>query len=78
MCCLDIVTGCLPLLRPGGILAFTVRPYRHRGALIELLAHLSHAIAEHTPLRPIDRNVALVAAIRNDQLVTRSSRASSA
>jgi modification methylase len=36
----DILTGCLPLLKPGGIVAITARPFRTRGHLIDFPAHV--------------------------------------
>src|SRR5262249_19802680 len=70
---LDILTGCRPLLRPGGILALTARPYWYRGTLVDLPARISQAITEQTDLRLVDRNIALLAAIRGEHLVTRAS-----
>ena len=32
----DILAGCRRLLRPGGVVAMTLRPWRHRGELIDL------------------------------------------
>jgi SAM-dependent methyltransferase len=68
-----ILTGCLPFLRPGGIVAMTVRPYWHRGTLIDLPGRLSAAITEHTDLQLLDRNVALLAGLRDNKLVPRAS-----
>jgi hypothetical protein len=63
----------VPLLRPGGIVALTVRPYWSRGALVDLPGRLTTAITEQTDLSLLDRNVALLAAVRDDHLVPRSS-----
>ncbi|HEX4816979.1 MAG TPA: DNA methyltransferase, partial [Nonomuraea sp.] len=36
----QILTGCAELLRPGGMVAVTVRPYRERGELVDLPGHV--------------------------------------
>jgi hypothetical protein len=69
----DILRGCTPLLRPGGIVAMTVRPYWQRGTLIDLPGRLTAALVEHTDLTLLDRNIALLAGIREDRLVPRAS-----
>lgn len=69
----DILAGCTPLMRPGGIVAMTVRPYWSRGTLIDLPGRLTAALVEHTELALLDRNVALLAGIREDRLVPRAS-----
>lgn len=51
----------------------TVRPYWERGALIDLPGRLTTAISDRTGLILLDRNVALLAALREEQLVTRAS-----
>jgi modification methylase len=68
-----IATSCATLLRPGGILAMTVRPYWHRGALVDLPGRLTCAITDQTPLSLFERNIALLAAVRDDTLVARGS-----
>ncbi len=69
----DILTGCQPFLRPGGIVAMTVRPYWERGALVDLPGRLTTAVSDRTGLTLLDRNVALLAALRDEQLITRAS-----
>jgi SAM-dependent methyltransferase len=69
----DIVIGCQPFLRPSGILAMTVRPYWERGTLVDLPGRLTAAVSDHTDLTLLDRNVALLAALRDEGLVTRAS-----
>ena len=69
----DIITGCQPFLRPGGIVATTVRPYWEKGALIDLPGRLTTAVSDQTGLTLVDRNVALLAALRDERLVTRAS-----
>jgi tRNA G10 N-methylase Trm11 len=68
-----ILTACQAFLRPGAIVAMTVRPYWHRGALIDLPGRLSHAITDRTELTLFERNVALLAGVRDDRLVPRAS-----
>ena len=68
----DILTGCLPLLKPGGIVAITTRPFRTRGHLIDFPAQV-WAAAQATGLEPVQRIVALLSGIKDDHLVTRAS-----
>lgn len=68
----DILTGCVPLLRPGGIVAVTARPYRTRGELVDIPGMVV-AAGHAAGLTLIDRCVALIAAVRNGQLVPRAS-----
>jgi len=70
---IDILTACTALLRPGGIVAMTVRPYWSRGALIDLPGRLTTAITDHTGLNLFERNIALLAGIRDDGLIPRAS-----
>lgn len=69
----EILTDCTPFLKPGGIVAMTVRPYWQRGALVDLPGRLTTAVTDHTGLRLLDRNIALLAALRDEQIVTRAS-----
>ena len=69
----DILTGCTPLLRSGGVVAMTVRPYWSRGALVDLPGRLTTAITDHTSLTLFERNIALLAGVRDDSLVPRAS-----
>lgn len=68
----DILTGCVPLLQPGGIAAVTARPYRSRGELVDIPGMVV-AAGHAAGLTLIDRCVALIAAIRNGQLIPRAS-----
>jgi hypothetical protein len=68
----DILTGCVPLLRPGGIVAITTRPFRRHGHLIDFPNQV-WAAAQHAGLEPLQRLVALLCGIKEDQLVTRAS-----
>ncbi len=68
----DILTGCLPLLRPGGIVAITTRPFRTRGHFVDFPAQV-WASAQDAGLEPLQRIVALLCGINGDRLVTRAS-----
>jgi modification methylase len=70
---IDILTACTALLRPGGIVAMTVRPYWSHGALIDLPGRLTAAITDRTDLTLFERNIALLAGIRDDGLIPRAS-----
>lgn len=67
-----ILTACVPLLRPDGIVAVTTRSWRQRGALIDPPAAVTE-VAHCAGLVLFERNVALLAALRDDRLVPRSS-----
>lgn len=67
-----ILAQCAKLLRPGGIVAVTARPWRDRGALVDLPAAVL-ACGQAAGLVPYERNVALLAGLRDDQLVPHSS-----
>lgn len=68
----DILTGCLPLLRPGGIVAITTRPFRRNGQLIDFPGQVWTA-AQDAGLEPVQRLIALLCGIKSDRLVTRAS-----
>jgi modification methylase len=67
-----ILTGCHILLRPGGLLVLTARPYRHRERLVDLPGQLTQ-IAAAAGLVPYERNAALLVGLREDRLVPRPS-----
>lgn len=67
-----ILAGAARLLRPGGHVAVTARPYRHRGVLVDIPG-LVDAAAHTAGLRPVDRCVALICGIRAGRLVQRAS-----
>src|ERR1700691_2773540 len=54
-----ILTGCAQLLRPGGYLAMTVRPWWHAGHLIDLPGAMVK-VGEEAGLILYERNVALL------------------
>jgi modification methylase len=68
----DILASCLPLLRPGAIVAITTRPYRRHGRLVDFPAHVWDA-AQGAGLEPVQRLAALLCGIKDDRLVTRAS-----
>ena len=67
-----ILAGCRQLLRPGGIVVVTARPWRQRGELVDLPAAVIAAGAD-AGLIPAERCVALLAGLRGDHLVPRPS-----
>jgi modification methylase len=69
----QIMAGCHEMLRPGGIVVVTSRPVRrHRDDLIDLPTQVLTA-AVSVGLEPVERCVALLAAVRGDQLIHRAS-----
>jgi hypothetical protein len=67
-----VLAGCAQLLRPDGIVAMTVRPWWRDGQLIDLPGALVR-VGEEAGLVLYERNVALLAGLRGDQLVPRTS-----
>lgn len=69
----QIVAGCMRMLRPGGVFVVTGRPVRRtRDDLIDLPGELFTA-ALSVGLEPVERCVAMLAAVRDGQLVHRAS-----
>ena len=68
----QILAGCRTLLRPGGVVVVTARPWRKHGQLVDLPSAVIGA-GLRAGLTPVDRCVALLAAVRDDQLVARPS-----
>ena len=67
------MTTCRDVLRPGGIAVITTRPVRRtRDDLIDLPSHI-HTAAVSAGLEPLERCVALLAAVRNEHLIHRAS-----
>jgi modification methylase len=67
-----ILRQCERLLRPGGFVVVTARPWRHRGELVDLPAAIL-VCGQGAGLIPHERNVALLAGLRDDRLVPRVS-----
>jgi SAM-dependent methyltransferase len=68
----QILASCQALLRPGGLLVLTARPYRHRDLLVDLPGQLTQ-VAEAAGLVLYERNAALLVGLRGDRLVPRPS-----
>lgn len=68
----QILAICRPLLRPGGVLVLTARPWRRAGLLVDFPTRvLDAAIA--AGYTPVQRCIALLAGLRDAELVTRAS-----
>ena len=67
-----MLTGVAGLLRPGGMVAMTVRPWWRDGRLIDLPGMLAR-VGEDAGLVLYERNVALLCGLRDDELVPRAS-----
>jgi tRNA G10 N-methylase Trm11 len=68
----QILTGAAAILRPGGIVAITARPYRRHGELIDIPGMVA-AAGVNAGLRPREECGALLAGIRDGRLVPRAS-----
>jgi tRNA1(Val) A37 N6-methylase TrmN6 len=68
----EILAGSATLLKPGGRLAITVRPFRFNGELVDLPGQVI-TTAERQGLVLVDRLAALLCGIRSGQIVTRAS-----
>jgi hypothetical protein len=65
-------SGCHQLLRPGGLLVLTARPYRNHDQLVDLPGQLTR-VAEAAGLVLFERNAALLVGLREHRLVPRPS-----
>ncbi|GGX22733.1 TRM11 family SAM-dependent methyltransferase [Streptomyces noursei] len=68
----EILAQCRTMLRPGGTVVVSTRPWREHGELIDLPSAVL-AAGKTAGLTPSERCVALLAGIRNSHLVTRPS-----
>jgi modification methylase len=68
----SILAGCHTLLKPGGVVVVTARPWRAHGHLVDLPSAVIGA-GLRAGLTPVDRCVALLAAVRDGALVARPS-----
>jgi hypothetical protein len=68
----DILAGCRAVLRPGGHVVITARPYRRHGELIDIPGMVV-AAGETAGLELVEECVALMAGVRNGVLVPRAS-----
>jgi len=67
-----ILSGCRELLRPGGVVVITTRPWREHGELVDLPGEVI-AAGVRAGLEPIERCVALLGGIRDGQFIARPS-----
>ncbi|WP_211323172.1 TRM11 family SAM-dependent methyltransferase [Amycolatopsis palatopharyngis] len=67
-----ILNGCAAVLRPGGHVAITVRPWREHSELIDLPSQII-ACGQAAGLVPVERCVALLARVADNELVARGS-----
>lgn len=67
-----ILAGCQAVLRPGGHVVVTARPYRRHGELIDIPGMVV-AAGQAAGLELVEECVALMAGVRNDVLVPRAS-----
>lgn len=68
----EILAGCVRMLAPGGNLVLTLRPYRVRGALVDLPGDTIR-LARDVGLTLTGRHVALLCGLRSSELVSRTS-----
>jgi modification methylase len=68
----EILTACRRVLRPGGLVVLTARPWRCDGVLVDFPGALDR-IGEQAGLVPFERNVALLCGLRDTRLVPRPS-----
>jgi hypothetical protein len=68
----EILAQCRRVLRPGGMVVVTTRPWRERGELIDLPSAVL-AAGQAAGLIPTERCVALLAGVRDGRLIARPS-----
>jgi hypothetical protein len=68
----QILTGCAAILRPGGHVAITARPYRRHGELVDIPGMVV-AAGTNAGLHLIEECATLIAGVRDGKLVSRSS-----
>jgi hypothetical protein len=68
----QILAGCVAILRPGGVVAVTARPYRREGELVDIPGMVA-AAGINAGLRLVEECPALIAGIRDGQVVQRAS-----
>ena len=68
----QILTGCAAILRPGGIVAVTARPYRRHGELVDIPGMVV-AAGLSAGLRLHEECAALIAGVRHGRLVSHAS-----
>jgi hypothetical protein len=68
----QILTGCAAVLRPGGHVVITARPYRRRRELVDIPGMVT-AAGQHAGLDLVERCAALIAGVRGGRLIPRAS-----
>jgi hypothetical protein len=68
----QILTGCAAILRPGGHVVVTARPYRRHGELVDIPGMVT-AAGQHAGLDLVERCAALIAGVRDGRLIARAS-----
>ncbi len=68
----DILAGCRTVLRPGGHVVITARPYRRHGELVDIPG-MAVAAGQAAGLELVEECVALMAGVRNGVLIPRAS-----
>ncbi len=68
----EVLAASRQLLRPGGMLVLTARPWRRHGLLVDFPGQLTRS-AEAAGLIAYERNVALLVGLRDDRLIGRPS-----
>lgn len=68
----NILAACREMLKPGGYVVITARPWRRNGELVDLPSAVL-AAGRDAGLTPVERCVALLAAVRNRGFVARAS-----
>jgi hypothetical protein len=68
----EILAGCLPLLRPGGHVVITARPYRRHGELIDIPGMVA-AAGVAAGLELVEECIALICGVRDDVIIPRAS-----
>jgi tRNA G10 N-methylase Trm11 len=68
----DILTGCRNVLRPGGHVVITARPYRRHGELIDIPGMVV-AAGQAAGLELVEECIGLIAGVRDSVLVPRAS-----
>jgi len=68
----DIFSACVPLLRPCVIAVVTARPWRRKGLLVDFPVAVLRAV-DSAGLVPVQRLVALLAALHEEGIVPRAS-----
>jgi modification methylase len=68
----EILAGCAAVLRPGGLVVLTARPWRRRELLVDFPSALVR-LGEQAGLVAFERNAALLVGLNGDRLVGRPS-----